>query len=167
MKIALLVLPLVLAAAAATPVATTTSTPKPPPRTPAPEAYLGTPVLAAEPTPTLIETRCAKKKKKNTWLLTRSGRDEILANRLGLKFDTRASDYFADGKRSGTVLTSVLGGFGASCGFELGDIVKTVNGIDADDDHLAQIEAEVKKAKRIEIELMRDGKKKTFAYDIE
>ena len=165
MKIALLVLPLVLAAAAATPVATTT--PNPPPRTPAPEAYLGTPVLATEPTPTLIETRCAKKKKKNTWLVTRSGRDEILSNRMGLKFDTRVSDFFLDGKRSGTIVTTVLGGLGASCGFELGDILKTVNGIEADDDHLKAIEADFRKAKRVEIELVRDGKKKTFAYDIE
>lgn len=165
-----LLLPVALAATAAAtakPVATS-PTPTPLPGTPLPGEYKGTPVLEQGPTPTPIETRCAKKKKKkNTWVLTRSGRDEILGNRIGLKYDTRVSDYFADGKRSGTMLTTVLGGLGASCGFELGDVLKTVNGIDADDEHLPRIEAEFRKATRIEIELVRDGKRKTFVYDIE
>lgn len=103
-----------------------------------------------------IETRCVKK--GTGWKITPSGVDEILKNETGLRRETKARAYFEGGKYTGMRVTVTPGSFTASCGLEDGDVLQKVNGLAANPSKVPEIEASLKKAQKIELEVSRAGK---------
>ena len=101
-----------------------------------------------------IETRCAKN--GAGWRITSSGRNELIGNVAGVRRDTKPTPFFSDGKFAGMRLSAMApGSIGPSCGFEVGDIVRTVNGIEPTIAKWDELEAVLRKTNRIEIELLR------------
>ena len=111
-----------------------------------------------------IETRCAKK--GAAWRITPAGLDEILKNEAGMRKEARPRPYFEGGKYVGMRIGAPASSFAASCGCEDGDVLQKVHVIDANPSKLPEIEAALKKASKIELEVLRAGAVKTVAIDI-
>ena len=113
---------------------------------------------------TPIETRCAKK--GAGYRITPSGLDELLKNGAGLKLETKPRVWFEGGRSGGLKISVTPGSLSASCGCEDGDIISKVNGFDATPAKWPQIEADLRKAKQVQLDIVRGGTPKTLVIDV-
>lgn len=108
-----------------------------------------------------IGARC--RKAGNRYTLTRGETDEVLENTAGLATEMRIVPSFENGVARGFKLFAIKqGSFMASCGFENGDVITTVNGMDiSSPDKALQVYSKIKDADQLVFAIERKGAKST------